>query len=65
MSVVMWWAVTVTGNHYFFDMIMGGVVVVLSWMFVAGVGDIHLSQLWADGLRGLGRREGSGPPSAK
>ena len=27
MSVVMWWAVTVTGNHYFFDMIMGGVVV--------------------------------------
>ncbi len=65
MSVVMWWAVTVTGNHYFFDMIMGGVVVVLSWMFVAGVGDIHLSQLWADGLRGLGRREGSGPPSAE
>jgi hypothetical protein len=34
MSVVMWWAVTVTGNHYFFDMIMGGVVVWVSWMIV-------------------------------
>jgi len=40
-------------------------VVVLSWMFVAGVGDVRLSQLWADGLHGLGRRESSGPPSGK
>lgn len=51
MSVTMWWAVTVTGNHYFFDMIMGGVVVVLSWLFVRSLGDVHLhevpSRLWA------------------
>ncbi|MBK9610238.1 phosphatase PAP2 family protein [Candidatus Amarobacter glycogenicus] len=45
MSVVMWWAVTVTGNHYFFDMVMGGVVVVLSWMFVRALGDVHLRDL--------------------
>lgn len=45
MSVVMWWAVTVTGNHYFFDMAMGGVVVVLSWMFVGAMGDVHLRAL--------------------
>jgi hypothetical protein len=37
MSVVMWWAVTVTGNHYFFDMIMGGVVVALSWLVVSAL----------------------------
>ena len=35
MSVVMWWAVTVTGNHYFLDMIAGGFVVAFSWAFVA------------------------------
>jgi len=35
MSIVMWWAVTVTGNHYFFDMIMGGAVVGFSWLLVA------------------------------
>ena len=45
MSVVMWWAVTVTGNHYFFDMVMGGVVVVLSWLFVRAMGDVHLRDL--------------------
>jgi hypothetical protein len=45
MSVVMWWAVTVTGNHYFFDMVMGAVVVILSWLFVRSVGDVHLRQL--------------------
>jgi len=45
MSVTMWWAVTVTGNHYFFDMVMGGVVVVLSWLFVRAMGDVHLRQL--------------------
>ena len=27
MSVLMWWAITVTGNHYFFDMVFGAVVV--------------------------------------
>ncbi len=35
LSVAMWWAVTVTGNHYFFDMIMGGLVVFFSWMLVS------------------------------
>jgi hypothetical protein len=45
MSAIMWWAVTVTGNHYFFDMIMGGVVVVLSWLFVRAMGDVHLREL--------------------
>jgi hypothetical protein len=35
MSILMWWAVTVTGNHFFFDMIMGGLVVGFSWIFVA------------------------------
>lgn len=45
MSVIMWWAVTVTGNHYFFDMAMGGAVVVLSWMFVGAMGDVHLRSL--------------------
>lgn len=53
MSVVMWWAVTVTGNHYFFDMVMGGVVVVLSWWFVSWLGDVHLRQLPAVALRRL------------
>lgn len=45
MSVIMWWAVTVTGNHYFFDMVMGGVVVVISWLFVRAMGDVHLREL--------------------
>jgi len=35
MPVIMWWAVTVTGNHYFFDMIFGGVVVAVAWLLVA------------------------------
>lgn len=34
MSAVMWWAVTVTGNHYFFDMVFGGLVVILAWIIV-------------------------------
>jgi hypothetical protein len=37
MSIVMFWAITVTGNHYFFDMIFGGIVVVLCWMAVDGI----------------------------
>ena len=37
MSVVMWWAITVTGNHYFFDMIFGGLVVTFSWLIVASL----------------------------
>ncbi|MFN0094790.1 MAG: phosphatase PAP2 family protein, partial [Dehalococcoidia bacterium] len=34
MSVVMWWAIVVTGNHYFFDMLMGGAVVGFAWTLV-------------------------------
>ena len=34
MPAVMWWSVTVTGNHYFFDMVFGGLVVVLAWVTV-------------------------------
>jgi hypothetical protein len=61
LSVIMWWAVTVTGNHYFFDMIFGGVVVVLSWMFVRAMGDVHPArtsqpQLEAVAARTLVRR---------
>jgi hypothetical protein len=56
MSVVMWWAVTVTGNHYFFDMVMGGVVVVLSWMFVGAMGDVHLRDLPRRSLAQIRRR---------
>jgi hypothetical protein len=37
MSLLMWWAVTVTGNHYFFDMAMGGVVVLFSWLIVSAL----------------------------
>jgi len=36
-SAVMWWAVTVTGNHFFVDMIFGGVVVLVSWGVVAAM----------------------------
>jgi hypothetical protein len=37
MSVIMWWAITVTGNHYFFDMIFGAVVVAFAWMVVSAL----------------------------
>ena len=56
MSVLMWWAVTVTGNHYFFDMVMGGVVVILSWIFVGAMGDVHLRDLPLQSLTQIRRR---------
>jgi hypothetical protein len=34
LSVIMFWAITVTGNHYFFDMVFGAAVVLLSWVIV-------------------------------
>jgi hypothetical protein len=37
MSVVMGWAITVTGNHYFFDMIFGAIVVGFAWMLVSAL----------------------------
>lgn len=42
MSGVMWWAVTVTGNHYFFDMIFGGTVVAVSWILVGALAQAPL-----------------------
>jgi len=44
MSVLMWWAVTVTGNHFFFDMIMGGLVVGFSWAFVAWTEQLNFQE---------------------
>ncbi|MGE5596091.1 MAG: phosphatase PAP2 family protein [Hyphomicrobiales bacterium] len=60
MSVVMWWAITVTGNHYFFDMIFGGVVVAFSWLLVGALSNMEL----ADRLRGVIRREKPLPPAS-
>jgi hypothetical protein len=37
LSVVMFWAITVTGNHYFFDMAFGAAVVLVSWLVVDAV----------------------------
>ncbi len=47
MSAAMWWAVTVTGNHYFFDMIMGGVVVAISWLIVTWLHQVQWRKLAA------------------
>ncbi len=44
MSIVMWWAIVVTGNHFFFDMIVGGFVVAASWIAVAYLDRIGVSQ---------------------
>jgi hypothetical protein len=44
MSILMWWAVTVTGNHFFFDMIMGGLVVGFAWVFVAWMEQLNLQE---------------------
>lgn len=62
MSVIMWWAVTVTGNHYFFDMVMGAVVVVLSWMLVSALGDMQLRHAWGHAGRLVRRRPAESPP---
>jgi predicted membrane protein len=37
MAAVMFWAITVTGNHYFFDMAFGAVVVLVSWVVVDAI----------------------------
>ncbi|MFN8506806.1 MAG: phosphatase PAP2 family protein [Dehalococcoidia bacterium] len=52
MSVVMWWAITVTGNHYFFDMIFGGLIVAFSWLIVASLPNGS----FVDALRRVRRR---------
>ena len=43
MPILMWWAVTVTGNHYFFDMVFGGVVVAVAWLIVSGIAQVSPS----------------------
>ena len=43
LSVVMWWAIVVTGNHFFFDMVAGGVVVAVCWIAVAYLDRIGVS----------------------
>jgi hypothetical protein len=58
MSIVMWWAITVTGNHYFFDMIFGGVVVTFSWILVRSLTQAEL------GARLQALRRGSHPPAS-
>ena len=44
LSIVMWWAIVVTGNHFFFDMVAGGLIVGISWVAVAYVDRIGVSQ---------------------
>lgn len=46
LAVAMWWAVTVTGNHFFFDMVFGGVVVVGSWVLVWWISRLPWSEWW-------------------
>lgn len=44
MSVVMFWAITVTGNHYFFDMAFGAAIVLVSWVAVDALSNTTLPQ---------------------
>ncbi len=44
LSVIMWWAIVVTGNHFFFDMVAGGCVVAVCWLVVAYLDRIGFSQ---------------------
>ena len=50
MSAVMWWAIVVTGNHFFFDMILGGLVVAVCWMVLAYMDRIGVSQRLTDSM---------------
>ena len=51
MSVVMWWAIVVTGNHFFFDMVIGGLVVAVCWIAVAYLDRIGVSARLTELLR--------------
>ena len=57
MSVVMWWAIVVTGNHFFFDMVAGGLVVAVCWVAVAYLDRIgvsaRLTEMLLSGVRHL------------
>lgn len=44
MSVVMFWAITVTGNHYFFDMAFGAAIVLVSWVAVDAISNSPISE---------------------
>ena len=50
LSVVMVWAIVVTGNHFFFDMIAGGVVVAVCWILVAYLDRIGVSARLTEAL---------------
>lgn len=50
LSVVMWWAIVVTGNHFFFDMIAGGLVVAVCWVAVAYLDRIGVSARLTEAL---------------
>ena len=51
LSVVMWWAIVVTGNHFFFDMVIGGTVVAICWITVAYLDRIGVSQRLTEAMR--------------
>jgi hypothetical protein len=56
MSVVMFWAITVTGNHYFFDMVFGGAVVALSWVMVDALSNSPIPAKVRTEIRGRAAR---------
>ena len=56
MSVTMWWAVTVTGNHYFVDMIAGGFVVAISWLVVAWLSSARVHRRTVSAARAIRKR---------
>ncbi len=63
MSAIMWWAVVVTGNHFFLDMVMGGIVVAISWMLVSALQQRSRGGWW-DAVLGhpqSGKKKDDGP----
>ena len=56
LSIVMWWAIVVTGNHFFFDMVAGGFIVAISWVAVAYLDRIGVSQRLTEAARAAGVR---------
>jgi hypothetical protein len=62
-SVVMSWAITVTGNHYFVDMFVGGVTVAFAWWVVSVGAGLRLRRRAALALQGA--RVASAPVRAR
>lgn len=52
MSALMWWAIVVTGNHYFLDMVLGAAVVALSWAAVWALGRYRVGPRLVEAARG-------------